>query len=87
MGSLTLTERIARGREAIVRARAEGRDTRDWEAHLAKLEALAAGEGAGRPQGPFPATVADLLSLWATWPAPRSRWPRGERGPMRPPAW
>lgn len=49
------------------------RDTRETET-----------EGTARPFGPFPEKVADLVRLWVTWPAPRGRWPRGERGPMMP---
>lgn len=34
----TLYEKIKRGKEAIARAKAEGRETTEWERHLAKLE-------------------------------------------------
>jgi hypothetical protein len=54
VGPLTFAERIARGREAIARARAEGRDVREWVAHLARLESLAEAEGTARATGPFP---------------------------------
>ena len=72
MGPLTLTDRIARGREAIARAKAEGRDTRDWEAHLAKLESLAAEGGTARPPRPFPETVDALIRR--TWPPLPDPW-------------
>jgi hypothetical protein len=39
----TLAERIARGRAAVERAQAQGRDTAAWEQHLAHLEAQYAG--------------------------------------------
>lgn len=88
--SLTITERIARGRTAIARGRVEGRDTRDWEAHLARLEALAAGEGPTRPLELCPPATANapmrwpttkaLLKFWATCPAVPDRWPKGQWG-------
>ena len=34
----TLEERIRRGREAIVRAKAQGKEIKTWEEHLANLE-------------------------------------------------
>ena len=34
----SLIEPIRRGEAAIIRARAQGRDVRDWEAHLEKLK-------------------------------------------------
>jgi hypothetical protein len=37
--ALSLTDRIARGRAAIERALAQGRDTTRWEHRLAQLEA------------------------------------------------
>lgn len=33
-----LEQRIRKGREAILKARTEGKDTSKWEAHLGKLE-------------------------------------------------
>jgi hypothetical protein len=36
--SASLSERIRRGQEAIARAKAEGRDVQEWEAHLEKLK-------------------------------------------------
>jgi hypothetical protein len=38
-----LAERIARGRAAVERAQAQGRDTAAWERHLAQLETQYAG--------------------------------------------
>ncbi len=38
MSALTLIERIRRGEAAIERARAKGRDVKEWEAHLGKLK-------------------------------------------------
>ena len=76
MGPLTLVDRIARGRAAIARARAEGRDTREWEAHLAKLENVTAREGTAHARVPFalaiPATVDALLRR--TWPPLPDPW-------------
>lgn len=34
----TLAQKIALGKEAISRAKAEGKDTTEWEKHLAGLE-------------------------------------------------
>ena len=41
----TLEERIKRGREAINKAKLEGKDTTMWEGHLADLEIQLADQG------------------------------------------
>jgi hypothetical protein len=38
---MTLSDRIRTGEKAIAQAKAQGRDVRDWERHLAQLKRLA----------------------------------------------
>lgn len=59
---MTLVERIRRGEEAIAAAKSQGRDVRDWEAHLEMLK-----RQASECAEPAPSLTADPVVSVETW--------------------
>jgi hypothetical protein len=56
---MKLSERIARGRAAIAKAKAEGRDTSQWESHLRALTMSSEPKPQTGPDDHHPAATED----------------------------